>query len=50
MIAAIRLPEVGNFMTLNIVDIEFFNEIDESIGSSGEEYEVLFSFDENKYL
>lgn len=24
MIAAIRLPEVGNFMTLNIVDIEFF--------------------------
>ena len=23
-----------------------FNEIDESIGSSGEEYEILFSFDE----
>lgn len=28
------------------IGFEFFNEIDESIGSSGEEYEILFSFDE----
>ena len=28
------------------VGFEFFNQIDESIGSSGEEYEILFSFDE----
>ena len=28
------------------VGFEFFNEISENIGSSGEEYEILFSFDE----
>ena len=27
------------------VGFEFFHEIDESIGTSGEEYEILFSFD-----
>ena len=28
------------------IGFEFFNEISENIGSSGEEYEILFSFDE----
>lgn len=31
------------------VGFEFFNQFDESIGTSGEEYEILFSFNE-KYL
>lgn len=37
--------ELENYQNQVLWDFEFFNEIDESIGSSGEEYE-FFSFDE----
>ena len=38
--------ELEKLSKASSVGFEFFNEIDESIGSSGEEYEILFSFDE----
>lgn len=38
--------ELEKLSKASSVGFEFFYEIDENIGSSGEEYEVLFSFDE----
>ena len=38
--------ELERLSKANKLGFEFFHDIDEEIGTSGEEYEILFSFDE----